>query len=179
MVTFSYIWLELTYCAYVYIGFYFIQSSTKPEKATSHNNGNVALNNEASASDTASAPQQSETVEDVNSQWETRISRSRKIVYYYNRATKESTWDLPPGVDPSKIKGYGEITVQQAQNINPLEGGAGQIRASHLLVKHMGSRRPSSWKEVSFYQITNSTRYSCYSVCFFFFIKILNETFFI
>ncbi|CAG8487378.1 2388_t:CDS:2 [Diversispora eburnea] len=123
-----------------------INSSTKPEKATSHN-GNVALNNEASASDTASAPQQPETVEDVNSQWETRISRSRKIVYYYNRATKESTWDLPPGVDPSKIKGYGEVTVQQAQNINPLEGGAGQIRASHLLVKHKGSRRPTSWKE--------------------------------
>ncbi|RHZ84745.1 hypothetical protein Glove_77g29 [Diversispora epigaea] len=121
-------------------------SSTKPEKATPHN-GNVALNNEASASDTASAPQQPETVEDVNSQWETRISRSRKIVYYYNRATKESTWDLPPGVDPSKIKGYGEVTVQQAQNINPLEGGAGQIRASHLLVKHKGSRRPTSWKE--------------------------------
>lgn len=39
-----------------------------------------------------------------------------------------------------------------ATTLMPSEGGgqAGKIRCSHLLVKHDGSRRPSSWKEVSF-----------------------------
>ncbi|RIA87150.1 Peptidyl-prolyl cis-trans isomerase [Glomus cerebriforme] len=67
------------------------------------------------------------------------------MVYYYNRKTKESTWDLPEGVDPNSIKGY--ATHQDPQHIDPLEGGDGRIRASHLLVKHDKSRRPSSWKE--------------------------------
>jgi len=31
-------------------------------------------------------------------------------------------------------------------------GNAGKIRASHLLVKHKDSRRPSSWKQVSLRQ---------------------------
>ncbi|CAG8711530.1 9277_t:CDS:2, partial [Racocetra fulgida] len=82
-----------------------------------------------------------------NTEWECRISRSRKMVYYYNRATKESTWELPPGVDPNTIKGYGEKVEQRVQAVDPLSGTE-QIRASHLLVKHEGSRRPSSWKEV-------------------------------
>lgn len=30
----------------------------------------------------------------------------------------------------------------------PTKGPAGQVRASHLLVKHSGSRRPASWKDV-------------------------------
>jgi NIMA-interacting peptidyl-prolyl cis-trans isomerase 1 len=68
------------------------------------------------------------------------------MVYYYNRRTKESTWDLPEGIDPKNIKGYANN--QDPQNIDPLEGGDGRIRASHLLVKHDKSRRPSSWKEV-------------------------------
>ncbi|CAG8739563.1 24131_t:CDS:2, partial [Racocetra persica] len=35
---------------------------------------------------------------------------------------------------------------QRVQAVDPLSGTE-QIRASHLLVKHEGSRRPSSWKE--------------------------------
>jgi len=40
----------------------------------------------------------------------------------------------------------GEIAqVAAGANGNPV---AGKIRASHLLVKHKDSRRPSSWREV-------------------------------
>jgi len=71
------------------------------------------------------------------------------MVYYYNRRTKESTWDLPEGVDPNTIRGYVSQNNKDLQNIDPMEGGReDQIRASHLLVKHDKSRRPSSWKEV-------------------------------
>lgn len=41
-----------------------------------------------------------------------------------------------------------------ASEIGDTENGAvgesGKIRASHLLVKHKDSRRPSSWREVCF-----------------------------
>ncbi|KAH9983881.1 hypothetical protein BJV77DRAFT_1040742 [Russula vinacea] len=50
--------------------------------------------------------------------WEVRLSNSRKVPYFFNRET------------------------QQASG-----GKEAQVRASHLLVKHSGSRRPSSWKE--------------------------------
>ncbi|KAJ3177967.1 Peptidyl-prolyl cis-trans isomerase NIMA-interacting protein 1 [Gaertneriomyces sp. JEL0708] len=60
---------------------------------------------------------------DPNQQWEERWSKSRNRAYYFNAATGESVWDKP-------------------------NGAAGdQVRASHLLVKHRDSRRPSSWRE--------------------------------
>ncbi|PVU84823.1 hypothetical protein BB559_007373 [Furculomyces boomerangus] len=62
--------------------------------------------------------------------WEVRTSRSRNMPYYFNKETKESRWDPPTGADVKKT--------------NPT---AGKIRVSHLLVKHSGSRRPSSWKQ--------------------------------
>lgn len=40
-----------------------------------------------------------------------------------------------------------------ANNYNGAEANEGKIRASHLLVKHKDSRRPSSWKEA---EITRS-----------------------
>lgn len=47
--------------------------------------------------------------------------------YYLNVYTKESQWDCP--TEPAK----------------PSSGPA-QVQCSHLLVKHNGSRRPSSWR---------------------------------
>lgn len=44
--------------------------------------------------------------------------------------TKESQWDLP---------------TKPAQPVSP--SGPSKIQASHLLVKHRDSRRPSSWRE--------------------------------
>ncbi|KAJ7103180.1 hypothetical protein B0H15DRAFT_811272 [Mycena belliarum] len=71
------------------------------------------------------------------SQWEVRMSSSRKAPYYFNPETKESTWDRPA-----------ELSEEQANALlSASQASQGQVRASHLLVKHSGSRRPSSWKE--------------------------------
>lgn len=77
------------------------------------------------------------------SPWEVRVSTSRGMPYFYNTQTQQSLWDRPP-----------ELTEEQIMNLPGASehlGGSdrpAQVRASHLLVKHSGSRRPSSWKEV-------------------------------
>ncbi|ORZ39072.1 peptidyl-prolyl cis-trans isomerase NIMA-interacting 1 [Catenaria anguillulae PL171] len=58
--------------------------------------------------------------------WEERMSTTKNRKYYYNRDTKQSQWERP-----------------LADGQKPSEG---EIRASHLLVKHKDSRRPSSWR---------------------------------
>lgn len=55
--------------------------------------------------------------------WQERVSRSTGKTYYYNVNTGQSTWDKPTAESSEKVK------------------------ASHLLVKHKDSRRPSSWRE--------------------------------
>lgn len=56
--------------------------------------------------------------------WEMRTSRSTGMTYFLNTYTKKSQWERPEApADP------------------------GEIRCSHILVKHVGSRRPSSWRE--------------------------------
>lgn len=57
--------------------------------------------------------------------WEQKTSRSTGKTYYYNTKTGESQWD------PPKDSSF----VQE------------QVRASHILVKHRDSRRPSSWRQ--------------------------------
>ncbi|ORX95851.1 dodo-like protein [Basidiobolus meristosporus CBS 931.73] len=65
--------------------------------------------------------------------WEVRMSRTRNLPYFYNNETKESRWEPPEGASPLSDTEIAEQT--------------DQIKASHLLVKHRDSRRPSSWKE--------------------------------
>eukprot|EP00009_Paramoeba_aestuarina_P003377 CAMPEP_0201521680 /NCGR_PEP_ID=MMETSP0161_2-20130828/15582_1 /ASSEMBLY_ACC=CAM_ASM_000251 /TAXON_ID=180227 /ORGANISM="Neoparamoeba aestuarina, Strain SoJaBio B1-5/56/2" /LENGTH=147 /DNA_ID=CAMNT_0047920361 /DNA_START=83 /DNA_END=526 /DNA_ORIENTATION=- len=57
---------------------------------------------------------------DLPEGWSENVSKKTGKTYYYNSATGESQWEKP---DASKV------------------------RASHLLVKHVESRNPSSWKE--------------------------------
>ncbi|KXS19353.1 rotamase-domain-containing protein [Gonapodya prolifera JEL478] len=60
-------------------------------------------------------------------QWVQQYSKSRQRPYWFNPATGESRWE-----DPTT----GEETPADKS-----------VRASHLLVKHEGSRRPSSWRQ--------------------------------
>jgi peptidyl-prolyl cis-trans isomerase NIMA-interacting 1 len=56
--------------------------------------------------------------------WEMRTSRSTGMTYFLNTYTKKSQWERPDA---------------------PAEPG--EVRCSHILVKHAESRRPSSWRE--------------------------------
>ncbi|KAJ3072225.1 Peptidyl-prolyl cis-trans isomerase NIMA-interacting protein 1 [Podochytrium sp. JEL0797] len=66
------------------------------------------------------------------SDWEEKWSKSRNRPYYFNKVSNESVWDKPEGFSGPAAK------PPQVEN---------KVRASHLLVKHSGSRRPSSWRE--------------------------------
>jgi len=81
--------------------------------------------------------------------WEVRHSNSKNLPYYFNESEKLSRWEPPQGTDTDKLKAY-MATHHSATAIRhePLNGiHEGKIRASHLLVKHRDSRRPSSWRE--------------------------------
>jgi len=69
--------------------------------------------------------------------WEVRLSNSRGVPYFYNTATQQSVWEAPEGLTTEQID-----ALPGASLLKPKE-----VRASHILVKHGGSRRPSSWKE--------------------------------
>jgi len=86
--------------------------------------------------------------------WEVRHSNSKNLPYYFNESQKLSRWEPPPGTDTEKLKTFmaehhsaPEIR-PEAGGLNGSAGNSGKIRASHLLVKHKESRRPSSWREV-------------------------------
>jgi len=77
------------------------------------------------------------------------MSTSKGLPYYFNSQTKQSSWDPPQGLTEEQIKqlpGAKEYLNQSGGG--PGSGSGDKVRASHLLVKHQGSRRPSSWKEV-------------------------------
>jgi NIMA-interacting peptidyl-prolyl cis-trans isomerase 1 len=73
--------------------------------------------------------------------WEVRLSSSRGVPYYYNNLTQASVWDAPSGLTEAQIRAL--------PGASHLEHKPKEVRASHILVKHSGSRRPSSWKEAS------------------------------
>ncbi|RDA89043.1 hypothetical protein CP532_0610, partial [Ophiocordyceps camponoti-leonardi (nom. inval.)] len=76
--------------------------------------------------------------------WEVRHSNSKNLPYYFNSVEKLSCWEPPAGSDTEKLKQY--MAAHQSVGSRPA-AGEGKIRAAHLLVKHRGSRRPSSWRE--------------------------------
>ncbi|KAF9041164.1 hypothetical protein BDP27DRAFT_1347359 [Rhodocollybia butyracea] len=66
--------------------------------------------------------------------WEIRLSK----------LSWKSFWDLPSGMTQAQAK-----QLPGAELLSEPRVPAGQVRASHLLVKHNQSRRPASWKEAS------------------------------
>ncbi|KAF3904739.1 hypothetical protein ABW20_dc0101012 [Dactylellina cionopaga] len=81
--------------------------------------------------------------------WEVRHSSTRNIPYYFNpQAAQQSSWEPPEGTNTEKLKAYMATNYSKPPAANPSDSSnSGKIRAAHLLVKHAGSRRPSSWKE--------------------------------
>ncbi|ALC49481.1 dod [Drosophila busckii] len=74
-----------------------------------------------------------ETVEEqLPEGWEKRTSRSTGMSYFLNVHTKESQWDTP---------------TEPAKKSAAAGDGPDEVQCLHLLVKHKGSRRPSSWRE--------------------------------
>lgn len=63
--------------------------------------------------------------------WEKRISSSRKIPYYINKFTGESSWEFPSS---------------STSFSNSSKSNNGRMRAYHILLKHTQSRRPFSWR---------------------------------
>ncbi|GBL48834.1 putative nitrogen fixation protein NifM [Candidozyma auris] len=76
--------------------------------------------------------------------WSLRVSKTHNEPYYYNQATKESSWEPPYGTDSDKLNAY--VAKFRANGNKPLVNDDGKIRASHLLVKNETSRKPKSWK---------------------------------
>ncbi|KAN0063603.1 peptidyl-prolyl cis-trans isomerase Pin1 [Thecaphora frezii] len=78
----------------------------------------------------------------MSAQWEIRFSNSRRLPYFYDSVSGQSTWEIPEGHTEATIR-----TLPGAHLLEPANAPADRVRASHLLVKHRDSRRPSSWKE--------------------------------
>ena len=79
---------------------------------------------------------------DPQSDWEVRLSSTRKVPYFFNTQTQESVWEAPAELTAEQL---GALPGNELLRPDRPE----KVRASHILVKHSGSRRPSSWKEVS------------------------------
>jgi len=80
--------------------------------------------------------------------WEVRFSNSKQLPYFFNAASGQSIWEKPTELSDEQVA--------QLPGAKYLSGGGGgggggkpnQVRSSHILAKHAGSRRPSSWRQV-------------------------------
>jgi len=72
--------------------------------------------------------------------WEVKMSTSKGLPYFFNHETKTAQWEPPAGVSIQDIPGHELLDQEPTVPVN-------SVKASHLLVKHGGSRNPSSWKE--------------------------------
>ncbi|VDM44964.1 unnamed protein product [Toxocara canis] len=71
--------------------------------------------------------------------WEKRMSRTNNQYYYFNVYTGRSQWERPTKpADPAQAELTAVMFLVLFSVIN--------VQCAHLLVKHAGSRRPSSWR---------------------------------
>ena len=89
---------------------------------------------------------QAPSVNGLPAGWELRLSKSRKIPYYVNHKARTCQWFSPEDTDMLALKKFA------GENFDKSTGTFGpqniEARVAHILVKHRGSRRPSSWREV-------------------------------
>ncbi|GAA6047277.1 hypothetical protein JCM3770_001863 [Rhodotorula araucariae] len=86
----------------------------------------------------------------TDSAWEIRFSNSRKRPYFYNTHTQDSRWEVPDALanaDLASLPGAQHLAYSQQTHKQQPAASNNKVRASHLLVKHAGSRRPSSWRD--------------------------------
>jgi len=79
--------------------------------------------------------------------WEVRFSNSKQLPYYFNSASGQSVWEKPSELSDDQV-----AQLPGAKYLSGSGAGAAkpsQVRSSHILAKHSGSRRPSSWRQVS------------------------------
>lgn len=76
--------------------------------------------------------------------WAIKVSKTHNEPYFLNQATQESSWEPPYGSDTAKLEAY--IKKFKENGNKPLVNSEGKVRASHLLVKNVTSRKPKSWK---------------------------------
>jgi hypothetical protein len=81
-------------------------------------------------------------------QWEVRLSNSRGVPYFFNTQDQRASWDAPSELTREEIAKLPGAAEYLGKGFVP-GGRPSEVRASHLLVKHKDSRKPSSWKEVS------------------------------
>jgi peptidyl-prolyl cis-trans isomerase NIMA-interacting 1 len=74
--------------------------------------------------------------------WQEKVSSTTGRTYYWNTVTQKPQWERPSAAATAANDG-GDNGGAQQQKRNRVT----KATASHLLVKHSGSRRPSSWKE--------------------------------
>lgn len=74
--------------------------------------------------------------------WQKKVSNSTGRTYYWNTRTQKPQWERPTAPASSSTSA-GTATTSSST------GKTTKATASHLLVKHRGSRRPSSWKEAN------------------------------
>ncbi|WRT64134.1 uncharacterized protein IL334_001063 [Kwoniella shivajii] len=80
--------------------------------------------------------------------WEVRFSNSRQLPYFYHSEKGTSTWEPPSELSQDQIRQLpGASKYLGGGEAKPAPGKDGQVRASHILAKHAGSRRPSSWRQ--------------------------------
>lgn len=79
--------------------------------------------------------------------WVKKESRSSGKTYYYNTITQTSQWDRPEAPASGQVEIIPVLSALAVYCTYLSILFVSQVRASHILVKHRESRRPSSWKE--------------------------------
>ena len=77
--------------------------------------------------------------------WSKKLSTKRNIHYYINAHTGETQWEVPtkPAENKKRKSSSGDGGVHDGSDNNDEK----KVQCLHILKKHAGSRRPSSWRQ--------------------------------